>query len=101
MLTSETKELLVSTKKKKKKNCDEDKDTENVTKLESVEVVLVHCNLVKNNYQHTSKMLFTFVQNKQLRQLINISTYSFVWFTSKVSKALEIEDHVNLRLIIG
>ena len=97
MLTSATKKLLVSTKK----NCDEDKDTENVTKLESVEVVLVHCNLVKNNYQHTSKMLFTFVQNKQLRQLINISTYSFVWFTSKVSKALEIEDHVNLRLIIG
>ena len=69
--------------------------------MESVEVVLVHCNLVKNNYQHTSKMLFTFVQNKQLRQLINISTYSFVWFTSKVSKAFEIEDHINLRLIIG
>ena len=89
--------MLVSTKK----NCDEDKDVENVTKLESVEVVLVYCNLVKNNYQDTSKMLFTFVQNKQLRQFINISTYSFVWFTSKVSKALEIEDHVNLRLIIG
>ena len=89
--------MLVSTKK----NCDEDKDVENVTKLESVEVVLVYCNLGKNNYQDTSKMLFTFVQNKQLRQFINISTYSFVWFTSKVSKALEIEDHVNLRLIIG
>ena len=89
--------MLVSTKK----NCDEDKDVENVTNLESVEVVLVYCNLVKNNYQDTSKMLFTFVQNKQLRQFINISTYSFVWFTSKVSKALEIEDHVNLRLIIG
>ena len=89
--------MLVSTKK----NCDEDKDVENVTKLESVEVVLVYCNLVKNNYQDTSKMLFTFVQNKQLRQFINISTYSFVWFTSKVSKAIEIEDHVNLRLIIG
>ena len=89
--------MLVSTKK----NYDEDKDVENVTKLESVEVVLVYCNLVKSNYQDTSKMLFTFVQNKQLRQFINISTYSFVWFTSKVSKALEIEDHVNLRLIIG
>ena len=70
--------MLVSTKK----NCDEDKDVENVTKLESVEVVLVYCNLVKNNYQETSKTLFTFVQNKQLRQFINISTYSFVWFTS-------------------
>ena len=89
--------MLVSTKK----NCDEDKDVENVAKLESVEVVLVYCNLVRNNYEVTSKVLFTFVQNKQLRQFINISTYSFAWFTSKVSKALEIEDHVNLRLIIG
>ena len=33
-------------------------------KLESVEVVLVHCNLVKNDYQHTSKVLFSFVPNK-------------------------------------
>ena len=33
-------------------------------KLESVEVVLVHCNLVNNNYQQASKVLFTFVPNK-------------------------------------
>ena len=39
-------------------------------KLESVEVVLVHCNLVKNDYQHTSKVLFSFVPNKQFGQLI-------------------------------
>ena len=64
--------MLVSTKK----NCDEDKDAENVTILEYVEVVLVHCNLVKNNYQHTSKVLFTFVPNKQFRQIINISPHS-------------------------
>ena len=101
--------------KKKKKNCDKDKDGENVPKLESVEVVLVHCNLVKNDYQHTSKVLFTFVPNKQFGQLINISPHSLtmmntvntefsfveVWFTDQVSKALEIEDDVNLTLIIG
>ena len=40
---------------------DKDKNRENVPKLESVEVVLVHCNLVKNDYQHASKVLFTFV----------------------------------------
>ena len=40
------------------------KVVETVPKLESVEVVLVHCNLVKNDYQHTSKVLFTFVPNK-------------------------------------
>ena len=47
-----------------KKDVDKDKNGENVPKLEIVEVVLVHCNLVKNDYQHTSKVLFTFVPNK-------------------------------------
>ena len=60
LLSSETMKLLGSTKK----DVDQDKDGEDVPKLESVEVVLVHCNLVKNDYQHTSKFLFTFVPNK-------------------------------------
>ena len=84
MLTPEKIKLLGSTKK----DVDKDKDSENVP--ESVEVVLVHCNLVKNNYQHTSKVLFTFVPNKQFGQLIittlmntvNIKFSSVeVWFT--------------------
>ena len=45
-------------------------------KLESVEVVLVHCNLVNNNYQQTLKVLFTFITNKQFGQLINIAPHS-------------------------
>ena len=103
--------LLGSTKK----GVDKDKDSENVPKLESAEVVLVHCNLVKNDYQHTSKVLFTFLPNKQFEELINISPHSLtmmnaintefsfaeVWFTDQVSKALEIEDNVNLTIIIG
>ena len=68
LLTPETMKLLGSTKK----DVDKDKDGEIVPKLESVEVVLVHCNLVKNDYQHTSKVLFSFVWNKQFGQLINI-----------------------------
>ena len=63
-------ELLGSTKK----DADSDKNSENVPTLKSVEVVLVHCNLVKNDYQHTSKVLFSFVLNKQFGQLINISS---------------------------
>ena len=47
-----------------KKDLDADKNSENVPKLESIEVVLVHCNLVKNDYQHSSKVLFSFVPNK-------------------------------------
>ena len=103
--------LLGSTKK----DVDKDKDGENMPKLETFEVVLVHCNLVKNDCQHTSKLLFTFVPNTQLGQLINISPHSLtmtntvntefssveVWFTYQVSKALEIEDNVNLKLMIG
>ena len=61
--------LLGSTKK----DVDKNKDGEIVSKLESVEVVFVHCNLVKNDYQHTSKVSFSFVPNKQFGQLINIS----------------------------
>ena len=111
LLTLETMKLLGSTKK----DVDENKDGENMPKLESVEVVLVHCNFVKNDYQHSSKVLFSFVPNKQFGQLINISPntltmmntvnteFSFVevWFTDQASKALEIEDNVNLTLIIG
>ena len=52
LLTPETMKLLGSTKK----DVDSDKNSENVPKLESVKVVLVHWNLVKNDYQHTSQV---------------------------------------------
>ena len=58
-----------------KKDVDKDKDGENVPKLESVEAVLVHYNVVKNECQDTTKVLFTFVPNKQFQQLINISLH--------------------------
>ena len=57
LLSLETMKLLGSTKK----DVDQDKDGENVPKLESVEVVLVHCNLVSDSCQEASKVLFTFV----------------------------------------
>ena len=62
LLTPETMKSLESTKK----DADKDKDDENVPKLESVEVVLVHCNLVKNDYQHTSKVLFAFCSKQTI-----------------------------------
>ena len=65
--------LLGSTKKVVNK----DKNGENVPKLEIAEVMLMHCYLVKNDYQHTSKVLFTFVSNKKFGQLINISAHAF------------------------
>ena len=111
LLTPETMKLLGSTKYV----FDKDKNGERVPKLEIVEVVLVHCDLVKNDYQHNSKVLFTFTPNKTFGQLINIPrhaltmmntvntefTYVEVWFVDPSSKALKIEDIVNLTLIIG
>ena len=60
LLTPETMKLLGNIKR----GVDKDKDGQNLPKLESVEVVVVHCNLVKNDYQHTSKVFFTFVKTK-------------------------------------
>ena len=81
-------------------------------KLESVEDILVNGNLVNNNYQQTSKVLFTFVPRKQLfpisphsLRMLNTTNTEFssnkVWFTDQNSKPLEIEDNVNMSLIIG
>ena len=75
----------------------------------------MHCNLVKNNYLEASKVLFTFVWDKQFGQLINITPHSLimlsttntefssieVWFIDQNSEPLEIEDNANMTLIIG
>ena len=111
LLSSETMKLLGSTNE----DVDHDKDGEDVPKWKSAEVFLVHCNLLNNNYQQTTKVLLIFVSNKQFGQLISIAPnsltmlrttnaeFSFieVWFTDQNSKLLEIEYNVNLTLIIG
>ena len=73
LLSKETMKLSGSTKDV----IDADKNIENVPRLENVEVVLVHCNLVNKIYQQHSRVLFTFVPNKQYGQLISISPHSF------------------------
>ena len=102
--------LLGSTKQ----DVDQDKDGEDVTNLESVEVVFVHCNLVNSNYQQALKVLFTFVPNKESGQLITIAPHSLtiintantkfssieLWFTDQDSEPLEIEYNANMALII-
>ena len=111
LLSKETMKLLGSTKE----IIDSDKNSENVPRLENVEVVLVHFNLVNNSYQQASRVLFIFVPTKQYGQLISISPYSLVflttmntefseieaWFTDQNNNALEIEDNVNISLIIN
>ena len=75
LLSEETMKLFGSPRD----TIDADKNSENVPRLENVEVVLVHCNLVNNSYQQHSRVLFTFVPNKQNGQLISISPHSLVF----------------------
>ena len=75
----------------------------------------MNCSLVNNSYEQASKVLFTFVHNKQFGQLIIISPHSLTvlqttnaefqfirfWFTDQNNRPLKIEDIVNITLIIG
>ena len=81
--------------------------------LEITEVVLVHCNIIHNDYQHDSGVLYTFVLNKSFDQLLDISpknfiflktfnselSYTEVWFTDQNSTPLETEDKINITLV--
>ena len=94
---------------------DGNKNSELVPKLESVDLVLVHCNVVNNNYQQAFKVLSTFVPNKKYGQLITVSPETLmmlktvnteflfieIWFTDQDNRPLEIEDSVNISLIVG
>ena len=90
------------------------KNGENVSDLEIIEVVLVQCNIVNNDYQQNSRILYTFVPYKQFGSLLEIAPTNFiflktfnselsyieVWFTDQKSQPLEIEDRINLTLVI-
>ena len=93
--------LLGSTENKITK----DKNGENVPHLEITEVVLVHCNMVNNDYQQDSRVLYTFVPNKSFASLLDISPSNNIFlktfnseydeivvrFTDQNSQPLEIE----------
>ena len=69
LLTPDTMKLLGSTENEITK----DKNGENVPHLEITKVVLVHCNIVNNDYQQDSRVLYTFVPNKLFGSLLEIS----------------------------
>ena len=91
-----------------------DKNGENVSHLEITEVVLVHWNIVNNDYQHDSRLLYTFVPNKSFVSLLEISPTNHIFlktfnseydeikvcFTDQNSQPLETEDRINLTIVI-
>ena len=98
LLTPEIIKLLGSTENKKTK--------ENVPHSEITEVVLIHCNIVNNDHQQDSRVLYTFISNKPFGRLIETSPANHiflktfnsefqtieVWFTDQNSQPLEIEE---------
>ena len=82
--------------------------------IEITEVVLVHCDIVNNDYEQDSRALYTFVPNKSFGSLLDISpsnhiflkTFNseydeiIVWFTDQNSKPLEKVDRINLTMVI-
>ena len=102
--------LLGSTKSKITK----DKNGENVLHLEVTEEVLVHFDIVNNDYQQDSRVLYTFAPNKPFGSLLEISSTNHiflktfnseyneikVWFTDQNRQPLEIEDRINLTMVI-
>ena len=100
LLTPETMILPGSTKNKITK----DKNGESVPHLEITEVVSVHCNIVNNDYQQDSRVLYRFVPNKPFGSLLEISSTNIflktfdseydkikVWFSGQNSQPLEID----------
>ena len=67
--------LLGSTKSKITK----DENGENRSHLEITEVVLIHCNIVNNNCQQDSIVLYTFVPKKLFGRLLDISPENFIF----------------------
>ena len=78
-----------------------------------MEVVLIHCNIVNNDYQQDSRVLYTFVPNKPFGSLLEISSTNHiflktfnsefqdieVWFADENSKPLEIENRIHLTMV--
>ena len=109
LLTSGTMKLLGSTKNKITK----DKTGENIPHLEITEAILVHCNIVNNDYEQDSRVLYMFAPNKPFDSLLKfpanhifLKTFNSeypnikVWFTYQNSQPLEIEVRINLTMVI-
>ena len=109
--TTEIMKLFGSTKKLK----DKTKNGEHVPILEAVEVVIVQCNLVEDQYQQKSEILYISTPNKSDAYLLNVEPSNLVFlkthntefdeiiitFTGQNGRLFQTEDTVNLALLIN
>ena len=92
-----------------------DKNNKNVPHLEITEVVLAHCDIVNNDYEGVSRVLYNFVPNKSFGKLLDISPKFFIFlkpfnsnfsyievsFSDQNYKSLEIQDKIIIPLVIS
>ena len=111
LLTPETLKLLWSTRSEITMN----ENSKNVPHLEITGVVLVYCNIVRNNYRHDWRAFYIFAPNKSFGKLLDTSPKNFiflktfnsefsfieVWVTDQNFKLLETEDEINITLVIN
>ena len=97
-----------------KKIIGETENGEDAPSLELVEVVLAQCNLVDNQYQQKSNVLYTCLPNKSYAYFLNVEQSNLIFlktynterseiiiaFTDQNDRPLEIEDKVNLTMLI-
>ena len=83
-------------------------NSENVPHLEIIWIVLVHCNVLNNDYQHDSRVLHTFFPNALFGHLINISPKTLILtfiYGSMIywsnTEPPEMEDNININLVIN
>ena len=93
---------------------DKNKNGDNVSELEQVYSVLIHCNIVQNDYLQNSKLLYIFVPDKSFGQLLFIEPKALIqskttdsafdhieiWVADQNNRSLQIEDSVNTALAI-
>ena len=87
----------------------------NVCHSEIMKVVSFYCNVVNSDYQHNSRVVYTFFPNKPFGQLLDILdknfiflktfnldfSYTEVWFNDQNTKLLVVEDKINITLDIN
>ena len=88
--------LLGSTKSK----ITESENGENVPNLEITEVVLVHGNIVNDNYQQNSRDLYTFVSNQLFGQLLDISPKKFIFLKTFDSEFHILKCVIQIKILI-
>ena len=78
-----------------------DKNGEDVSHLEITEVLLVYCNIVNNDYQQDSRLLYIFALNKPFISLLEIAPANFVFLKVLCSKFREIEAWLKIEIVIN